>query len=86
MRYIDVDAEIEKMKMAVVKRTQDGTGDEFTNSIFEVFINALNKAPTADVMPRTKQAAIDYLEEIGWMEEHDRETTIATRNFTGLQY
>lgn len=25
-----------------------------------------------DVMPRTKEAAIDYLNEIGWLQEHDK--------------
>lgn len=27
---------------------------------------------TDDTMPRTKEAAIDYLNEIGWLQEHDK--------------
>ena len=35
----------------------------------------INSIPTADVIPRTKEAAIDFLHEIGWMQEHDKELT-----------
>lgn len=48
-RYIDIDAEIEKMKNAVIEKKREGTDDEFTNRIFDVIINAFNKVPTADV-------------------------------------
>lgn len=75
-KYIDVDPS----KVDEVIKTELGMYD--TTELKEM----LKHFPTADVMPRTKQAAIDYLEEIGWMEEHDREITITTRNFVGLQY
>ena len=73
-RYINTDQADEVIK------TELGMYD--TTELKEM----LKYFPEADVMPRTKQAAIDYLEEIGWMEEHDKEITIATRNFVGLQY
>jgi hypothetical protein len=39
---------------------------------FNADINyVIETAPAADVMPKTKEAAIDYLREIGWLEAHD---------------
>ena len=37
----------------------------------------LYKPKKEETMPRTKEAAIDYLREIGWMQEHDRSITQA---------
>ena len=81
-RYIDAEP-IEQFIANGLNRTpkEEAMGFDAIEILSEIHF-----APTADVMPRTKQAAIDYLEEIGWMEEHDREITAATRNFVGLQY
>ena len=61
-RTIDSDLAIKSIDERLLYRAKD----------VERLINGI---PTADVIPRTKEAAIDYLHEIGWMQEHDKELT-----------
>lgn len=46
--------------------------EEFSVSPLVVIDNPDLKTIEEDMMPRTKEAAIDYLNEIGWLQEHDK--------------
>ena len=35
----------------------------------------VDRVPTANVIPKTKEAAIELLQETGWLQEHDKELT-----------
>lgn len=48
-RYIDVNGEIAKIKYVIGEKNRTHTNNAFADEILEMFINALNKAPTADV-------------------------------------
>lgn len=46
--------------------------EEFSVSPLVVVDNPNLKAVEEDMMPKTKESAIDYLNEIGWLPEHDK--------------
>lgn len=75
-RYIDLDAEIAIMKNAVLERKRNGTDDEFVSNIFDIFINVLNKAPSANVQEVVRCKNCKFFDPYDKVEDFDGQCVV----------